>query len=95
MVLALVIVRSVDVVAATDGITNAPVSQPHVIATCDGIVHSLSSMEQVGESSRYKDLSTGNDRLICLLHKPIAVFRCLEELIVKILGQLDLLSAHH
>ena len=94
VVLALIVVRSVDVVAAMSWVTETPVSQSHVIATCDGIVCSLSSMEQVGEPSWYKDLSAGVGRLIRLLHKPVAVFGGLEELIIKVLGQLDLLSAH-
>ena len=64
MVLALIVVWSVDIVAATGWIAESPVSQPHVVAACDGIVHSLSSMEQVGESSGHKDLSAGVGRLV-------------------------------
>lgn len=78
----LFIVRGINVVAVLSHVLKIPVSELHIITSCNSIVSSNSSLNHTGILSWDQHFSARTFRFICLLYQSISILGGFEEFIV-------------
>jgi hypothetical protein len=76
------VVRGIDLVAVLCQVLKVPVSQLHIVASCDGIICSHRSLNHIGILSRDDNFSASIFRFICLLDQSVSILGGLEEFVV-------------